>query len=89
MGYFFSENVVAFNVPEPTQTSWVYGYQLDPGTYFVHVAGYEPGCVACPGRQWSNVLVLTIPSPPVNRRPRIVSSRFTMVGHPPLALVTT
>lgn len=82
-GYFFDENLVAFDVPEPTQTSWVDGSQREPGTYYVHVAGYEPGCLECPVREWSNILVLTIPAPPPNRRPRIVSSHFSLVGHTP------
>ena len=87
-GYFFFENVVAFDVPEPSQTSWVYGFQLDPGTYYVHVAGYDPACAyePCPGREWSNMMTLVIPRPPPpppNDRPRIVSRRFAMVGHPP------
>jgi hypothetical protein len=29
-GYFFAENVKAFDVPQPTDTSWTYTYQLDP-----------------------------------------------------------
>lgn len=31
-GYFFNENVKAFDTLEPTQTSWTYNSQLDPGT---------------------------------------------------------
>jgi hypothetical protein len=28
-GYFFAENVKAFDVPEPTDTSWTYTFQLE------------------------------------------------------------
>ena len=63
-GYFFSENVKAFDVPQPTDTNWTYTYQLDPGTYYVHVAGYDTTCLACPVREFSSILTLVIPAPP-------------------------
>ena len=47
-GYFFSENVKAFSTLSETQTSWTYGFQLDPGTYYVHVGGYDQPCLPCP-----------------------------------------
>jgi hypothetical protein len=43
-GYFFDENVDALDTLEPTQTRWVYNSQLDPGTYYVHVAGIDEPC---------------------------------------------
>jgi hypothetical protein len=64
-GYFFFENVKAFAVPQPTDTSWTYTYQLDPGTYYVHVAGYDTSCGACPVREFSSILTLVIPAPPL------------------------
>src|SRR5215218_3388472 len=49
-GYFFSENVKAFDTLEDAQTNWVYNSQLDPGLYYVHIGGidepcFSPGCV--------------------------------------------
>ena len=52
-GYFFSENVVALDVPTSTDTSWTYTYQLDPGTYYVHVGGSDTTCSTCPVREFS------------------------------------
>ncbi|MDP9225390.1 MAG: hypothetical protein M3P18_16410 [Actinomycetota bacterium] len=63
-GYFFSENVKAFDVPQPTDTSWTYTFQLDPGTYYVHIGGFDTTCGACPIREFSSVLTLVIPAPP-------------------------
>jgi hypothetical protein len=37
-GSFFFENVRAFSSLEDSQTHWLYNFQLDPGTYYVHVA---------------------------------------------------
>lgn len=72
-GYFFSENVKAFDTLESTQTHWLDSTALDTGTYYVHVATYDPSCGydTCPGREWSNILVLRI----VNRRPTISRMR--------------
>ena len=64
-GYFFKENVKAFETLEPTQTSWLYGSRLDPGTYYVHVAGIDEPCFSasqCPVREFSQVLTLIIPA---------------------------
>ena len=63
-GYFFSENVVALDVPTSTDTSWTYTYQLDPGTYYVHVGGSDTTCSTCPVREFSSILTLDIPAPP-------------------------
>jgi hypothetical protein len=63
-GYFFAENVKAFDIPQPTDTSWTYTYQLDPGTYYVHIAGFDTTCGACPIREFSSILTLVIPAPP-------------------------
>jgi hypothetical protein len=63
-GYFFFENVKAFDVPQPTDTSWTYTFQLDPGTYYVHVGGFDSTCGACPVREFSSILTLIIPAPP-------------------------
>lgn len=63
-GYFFSENVKRFSTLETTQTSYTATYANDPGTYYVHVASYDPNCTSCPVREWSNVMTVTIPAPP-------------------------
>lgn len=66
-GYFFSENVKAFDILEPTQTSWVYNYQLDPGIYYVHIAGLDEPCFyagLCPVREFTQTATLEIAAPP-------------------------
>lgn len=66
-GYFFFENVKAFSVLEDAQTNWVYNLQLDPGTYYVHVAGYDEPCALaglCPIREFSQIMTLVIEAPP-------------------------
>ena len=74
-GYFFFENVKAFSTLEDAQTTWIYNLQLDPGTYYVHVAGYDEPCVLagqCPFREFSQIqpLVIEAPPPPPPPRPR-------------------
>jgi hypothetical protein len=61
-GYFFFENVQEFEVLEDTQTSYVGNYQLEPGTYYVHVAGFDESCLPCPVREFSAMATVTIPS---------------------------
>ena len=71
-GSFFNENVKAFDTLEPTQTSWVSGYQLDPGTYYVHVAGLDEPCFyadQCPVREYSQVMTLVIPAATAPKEP--------------------
>ena len=66
-GYFFSENVKAFDVLQPTQTNWVYNSQLDPGTYYVHIGGLDEPCYyagQCPVREFTQVATLVIEAPP-------------------------
>jgi hypothetical protein len=66
-GYFFSENVVSFDTLEPTQTSWTYGFQEEPGTYYVHIAGIDTPCFLasqCPVREFSQIITLVIPATP-------------------------
>lgn len=81
-GYFFFENVKAFSTLEEGQTTWVYNLQLDPGAYYVHVAGFDEPCVLagqCPFREFSQILTLVIaapspPPPPSPPRPRYQAS---------------
>ena len=62
-GYFFNENVKAFDTLDDGQTTWVYNSQLDPGTYYVHIGGFDPNCQACPVREFSAIKTLTITAP--------------------------
>jgi hypothetical protein len=65
-GYFFSENVKAFDVLQGAQTNWVYNFQLDPGTYYLHIAGIDEPCFfagLCPVREFSQIMTLVIAAP--------------------------
>jgi hypothetical protein len=81
-GYFFRENVVAFDLLQSGQTNWVYNSQLDPGVYYVHIAGLDEPCFVaglCPVREFTQTMTLTIeapppPPPPPAPRPRYQSS---------------
>lgn len=73
-GSFFAENREAFDLLGDAQTSWLSAYKLDPGTYYVHVAGLDEPCFyadLCPVREYSAVMTLVIaaptptPTPPV------------------------
>jgi hypothetical protein len=90
-GHFFTENTVVRSNVDPTLTNWVYRSQLEPGTYYVHVAGFDPNCDGCPRREWSNILSFTIPGATqpatggADERPRIRGGQFTLlsrVGRP-------
>jgi hypothetical protein len=89
-GHFFTENTVVRSNVEPTQTSWIYRTQLDPGTYYLHVAGFDPTCDGCPRREWSNILSFTIAGATptatgVDERPRLRRGQFTLVSRAPRA----
>jgi hypothetical protein len=51
--------VRAFSTLEDAQTNWVYNFQLDPGTYYVHVAGFDESCAPCPVREFSQIMTFT------------------------------
>jgi hypothetical protein len=79
-GYFFFENVKAFSTLEDSQTSWTYGFQIDPGTYYVHVAAWDKSCLSCPIREFSQIMTLVIPaSPAPPTPPPPVSTRLLSV----------
>ena len=63
-GYFFEENVAEFETLQDFQTSFVASDRMDPGTYYVHVAGYDDSCLECDVREFSAVMAVTIPQPP-------------------------
>ena len=63
-GYFFFENVEEFSTLEASQTTYTGNLQLNPGTYYVHVAGYDTACLECPGREFSAIQILTVPADP-------------------------
>jgi hypothetical protein len=75
-GYFFRENVVLTDTLEDSQTSYLSTSQLSPGFYYVHVASFQPECLPCPVREWSNVLTITVPvdpPPPDTTRPSLLT----------------
>ena len=77
-GYFFSENVKAFDLLQSGQTNWVYNSQLDPGIYYVHIAGVDEPCFyagLCPVREFTQTATLVIQAPPPTPpRPRYEAS---------------
>lgn len=77
-GAFFNEKVVISDVLAASDTHWLYESQLGPGTYYVHVRGWDRSCfdtnfVTECGYAWSNALVLTIRDMP----PRITKLMVT------------
>jgi hypothetical protein len=81
-GYFVFENLQIFEQLQPDQVTWTSSFGLDPGAYYVHVAGFDPECafVTCPGRQWSETAALTVPGPPEVVAKPVVSGVFR-TGH--------
>ena len=63
-GAFWMENVEEFDLLEDDQTRYLSTSRLDPGTYYVHVSSFDPECVECPIREWSNILRLVVAAPP-------------------------
>ncbi|MDX6539625.1 MAG: hypothetical protein QOI71_1235 [Gaiellales bacterium] len=61
-GAFFSDHVKSSDAVTPAQTTYVSTAALDPGTYYVHVAGTVAGCDTCPTREWSQITPLAIPT---------------------------
>jgi hypothetical protein len=76
-GYFFDENVREFSTLEPSQTSFVGSYQLPPGTYYVHVGGYDASCLPCPIREFSSIATVTVPAPPPPPPPELPKLTLT------------
>lgn len=80
-GQFFSENVEMFDLLSEADTHYLAADRLKPGTYYVHVRGYDNSCFVTDfqapcGPVWSNTLSLTI----TNRAPTIEALRWRMTG---------
>jgi hypothetical protein len=80
-GAFFFENVEIFDLLEDTQTSYTSSRRLPPGAYYVHLSGLDEPCFysgACPVREYSSILPLTIPNtPPTLRIKRVRGNTLT------------
>jgi hypothetical protein len=81
-GRFFSEYAVVFDSVRMTDTEWLDSDRLKPGTYYVHVRGYDNTCLVPPytgecGVVSSNILSFKI----VNRAPTVRSLSWSLRGH--------
>lgn len=65
-GHFLQKNLLTFTTLGPTDTSFTDTREYKPGTYYVHVAGHDPKCVAgaCEPIQFSDVLSFDVVAPP-------------------------
>ncbi len=61
-GAFFTDHVKSSDSVSEAQTTYTSAGALDPGTYYVHVAGYVPGCDTCPTSEWSVIAPLIVPT---------------------------
>jgi hypothetical protein len=59
-GYFVQKSFVAFKTLTDNQTSYTDDTKLLPGTYYVHIAGSEPGCQSCPRVEFSNIMEVVV-----------------------------
>jgi hypothetical protein len=59
-GYFVADNVIDTDVFVDGRTSWTSDEALVPGTYYVHVSGWDKNCAACPIPEWSGVRSVTV-----------------------------
>ena len=98
-GFFVEGNVKLFAALEDAQTSFASDLRsdrpctreaggvcrLDPGTYYVHVAGHDSGC-ACGSFEFTQILTVVIPSaapppppppPPADTKPPKVKARLS------------
>jgi hypothetical protein len=79
-GAFFTENSVAFGMTSVMATTWTDTSQIAPGTYYVHVAGNDTLCDACPYREYSPIVTLVIPVPTLDTRVA-VRTRLDCASH--------
>jgi hypothetical protein len=61
-GYFLADNVVDTEVFVDQRTSWASEQVLDPGTYYVHLSGWDKNCANCAIPEWSAVRAFTVPA---------------------------
>ena len=61
-GSFFGDHVKSSDSVTDAQTTYTSTSALDPGVYYVHVAGIVPNCDTCPDKEWSALTSLTIPT---------------------------
>jgi hypothetical protein len=81
-GRFFSENLVTSDSVRTTDTEWLDSDRLKPGTYYVHVRGYDNTCLVPPytgecGVVWSNTLSFSV----INRAPTLRALGWSLRGH--------
>src|SRR4051812_7588111 len=50
LGYFIGPTV--FETLATTQTSWKASRSIEPGTYYLHIGGFDRSCFTCPVREW-------------------------------------
>ena len=87
-GYYFFENVKAFDVLEDAQTNWVYNFQLDPGTYYARprvLADLHAGDCGCSASASASSTPDTIPLGA--RTLRVVAIRDDDADQPPALIV--
>lgn len=65
-GHFLQKNLLTFRTLQPTDTSYTDPRDYQPGTYYVHIGGHDPKCVAgaCEAIQFSDVLSFDVVAPP-------------------------
>jgi hypothetical protein len=81
-GRFFEENLVTSDSVRTTDTEWLDSERLKPGTYYVHVRGWDNSCLVPPytagcGLVWSNTLSVRI----INRAPTLRALGWSLRGH--------
>ena len=63
-GYFFKEHVVLFDLLDDAQTSYLSTERIPPGTYYVHVAGFDEECLPCAAREFTATVPITVVNSP-------------------------
>src|SRR3954453_2422034 len=65
-GHFLQKNLLTFRTLRSTDTSFTDNREYQPGTYYVHIGGHDPKCVAgaCEAIEFSNILSFDVVAPP-------------------------
>jgi hypothetical protein len=95
-GYFSDANVVDFTLLGAADTSWASTLALTPGTYYVHVKGWDADQDPF-STDWSGVLALVIPAPdtgsaapiPATPDPVVTTPSPTTITPPPVVPAKT